>query len=34
MSVAKGEPQPKLTVSVSSLPGETTVVMLDPRGSR
>lgn len=32
MSVAKGEPQPKLTVSVSSLPGETTVVQLDPRG--
>jgi hypothetical protein len=34
MSVAKGDPQPKLSVSVSSLPGETTVVMLDPRGPR
>jgi hypothetical protein len=32
MSVAKGEPVPKLTVSVSSLPTETTVVLLDPRG--
>jgi len=32
MSVAKGDPQPKLTVSVSSLPAETTVVQLDPRG--
>jgi L-ascorbate metabolism protein UlaG (beta-lactamase superfamily) len=32
MSVAKTEPQPKLTVSSSSLPGETTVVLLDPRG--
>jgi hypothetical protein len=32
MSVTKGEPQPKLSVSVSSLPGETTVVQLDPRG--
>jgi hypothetical protein len=32
MSVAKGEAQPKLSVSVSSLPAETTVVLLDPRG--
>ena len=32
MSVAKGEPQPKLQVTGSSLPGETTVVVLDPRG--
>ncbi len=32
MSVAKSEPQPKLTVSVSSVPAETTVVLLDPRG--
>lgn len=32
MSVAKGEPQPKLTVTVSSMPAETTVVLLDPRG--
>lgn len=32
MSVAKIEAQPKLTVSVSSLPAETTVVLLDPRG--
>jgi len=32
MSVAKGEPQPKLTVTVSSLPAETSVVLLDPRG--
>jgi hypothetical protein len=32
MSVAKSEPQPKLSVSVSSIPAETTVVLLDPRG--
>jgi hypothetical protein len=32
MSVAKSEPQPKVTVSSSSLPAETTVVLLDPRG--
>jgi hypothetical protein len=32
MSVAKTDPQPKLTVSNSSLPSETTVVLLDPRG--
>jgi L-ascorbate metabolism protein UlaG (beta-lactamase superfamily) len=32
MSVAKSEPQPKLTVSVSSIPAETTIVLLDPRG--
>jgi L-ascorbate metabolism protein UlaG (beta-lactamase superfamily) len=32
MSVAKSDPQPKLTVSSSSLPSETTVVLLDPRG--
>src|SRR3954454_1311894 len=32
MSVAKTDPQPKLTVSHSSLPAETTVVLLDPRG--
>ena len=32
MSVPKTEPQPKLTVSSSSLPAETTVVLLDPRG--
>ena len=32
MSVAKGEPQPKLAVTHSSLPAESTVVLLDPRG--
>ena len=32
MSVTKGDPVPKLSVSVSSLPTETTVVMLDARG--
>src|SRR4051794_15782621 len=32
MSVAKSDPQPKLSVSHSSLPAETTVVLLDPRG--
>ena len=32
MSVAKGEPQPKLQVTHSSLPAESTVVLLDPRG--
>ncbi len=32
MSVPKSEPQPKLTVTVSSLPAETSVVLLDPRG--
>jgi hypothetical protein len=32
MSVAKTEPQPKLSVSHSSLPAEITVVLLDPRG--
>jgi hypothetical protein len=32
MSVAKSEPQPKLSVTHSSLPAETTVVLLDPRG--
>jgi len=32
MSVPKSDPQPKLTVSSSSLPAETTVVLLDPRG--
>jgi len=32
ISVAKGEPVPKLSVSASSLPSETTVVLLDPRG--
>jgi hypothetical protein len=32
MSVAKSDPQPKLSVSSSSLPAETTVVLLDPRG--
>jgi len=32
MSVAKTDPQPKLSVSHSSLPAETTVVLLDPRG--
>lgn len=32
MSVAKGDPQPKLTVTSSSLPAEMTVVLLDPRG--
>ncbi|HUR16932.1 MAG TPA: MBL fold metallo-hydrolase, partial [Candidatus Limnocylindrales bacterium] len=32
MSVTHVEPVPKLTVSVSSLPTETTVVVLEPRG--
>jgi len=32
ISVAKGEAVPKLSVSASSLPAETTVVLLDPRG--
>ena len=32
MSVAKSDPAPKLVASVSSLPAETTVVLLDPRG--
>jgi L-ascorbate metabolism protein UlaG (beta-lactamase superfamily) len=32
MSVAKSDPQPKLSVSYSGLPAETTVVLLDPRG--
>ncbi len=32
MSVTKSDPVPKLTVSVSSLPTETTVVLLEPRG--
>jgi hypothetical protein len=32
MSVAKTDPQPKLSVSHSSLPAETTVILLDPRG--
>jgi L-ascorbate metabolism protein UlaG (beta-lactamase superfamily) len=32
MSVAKSDPVPKLSVSVSSLPSETTIVLLDPRG--
>jgi hypothetical protein len=32
MSVTKSDPQPKLSVSASSLPAETTVVQLDPRG--
>jgi L-ascorbate metabolism protein UlaG (beta-lactamase superfamily) len=32
MSVVKGEPVAKLSVSVSSIPAETTVVLLDPRG--
>jgi len=32
MSVTQAEPVPKLTVSVSSLPTETTVVLLEPRG--
>jgi L-ascorbate metabolism protein UlaG (beta-lactamase superfamily) len=32
MSVQHGEPQPKLSVTVSSLPTETTVVLLEPRG--
>jgi hypothetical protein len=32
MSVAKSEPVPKLAVTVSSVPAETTVVLLDPRG--
>ena len=32
LSVAKSEPVPKLSVSTSSLPAETTVVLLDPRG--
>ena len=31
MSVQHPEPVPKLTVSISSLPQETTVVLLDPR---
>ena len=32
MSVQRGEPAPKLTVTGSSLPSETTVVLLEPRG--
>ena len=32
MSVQHPEPVPKLTVSISSLPQETTVVLLEPRG--
>lgn len=32
MSVPKSEPTPKLSVTHSGLPGETTVVLLDPRG--
>jgi hypothetical protein len=32
MSVTKSDPVPKLTVSVSSLPTETTIALLDPRG--
>ena len=32
MSVQQSEPLPKLTVSASSLPQETTVTLLDPRG--
>jgi L-ascorbate metabolism protein UlaG (beta-lactamase superfamily) len=32
MSVPKGEPSAKLTVSSSSIPNETTVALLDPRG--
>jgi len=32
MSAVKGDPVPKLSVSLSSIPAETTVVMLDPRG--
>jgi L-ascorbate metabolism protein UlaG (beta-lactamase superfamily) len=32
MSVTTSDPQPKLSVSASSLPAETTVVLLDPRG--
>ncbi len=32
MSVPKGDPQPKLQVTGSSLPPETTVTVLDPRG--
>jgi hypothetical protein len=32
MSVAKSDPVPKLPVSMSSIPAETTVVLLDPRG--
>jgi hypothetical protein len=32
MSVQHGEPVPKLTVTSSSVPSETTVVLLEPRG--
>ena len=32
MSVAKSDPQPKLQITGSSLPAETTVFLLDPRG--
>jgi len=32
MSVQHGEPAPKLALSASSLPTETTVVLLEPRG--
>ena len=32
MSVQQAEPVAKLSVTVSSLPGETTVVLLEPRG--
>ena len=32
MSVEHGEAQPKLSVTISSLPAETTVVLLEPRG--
>lgn len=32
MSVQHGEPAPKLTVTLSSLPSETTVVLLESRG--
>ena len=32
MSVQQPEPAPKLTVTISSLPPETTVVLLEPRG--
>lgn len=32
MSVQHSEPVPRLTVTVSSLPNETTVVLLEPRG--
>jgi hypothetical protein len=32
MSVQHSEPVPKLSVSISSLPQETTVVLLEARG--